>query len=193
MDSKKRDVFWLIILRLIILTALLISAISIQFSTSTFLPLNAFYYVIITAYALSLLYLALYFWDHHYIFQAGIQIFFDLFWITAVVYISGGVRGSFYFLYIFAIIAASVVISNRAAYLTACLSAVLFGLLTNGIFLGLIPNYGADINEEISLGIVINNIIIAGCVFVLVAFLINYVSSNLRRTRKALEMTQREL
>ena len=66
-------------------------------------------------YFISFIYLVFYIWGKFYVAQVSLQIFFDLLLITALVYISGGLRGTFYFLYIFEIIAASVVLSKRAS------------------------------------------------------------------------------
>ncbi len=191
--KKRKDIFWLILLRLIIVTTLAVSAIIIQFSTSTFLPLTQFYFLIIATYILSILYLLLYYWGRYQTFQVCLQIFFDLLLITAFVYVSGGLRGSFYFLYIFGIIAASIVLSKRAAYLTAAISGVLFGALVNGMHLGLLPYPGSDQPTELSPGTVINNIFISWCMFFIVAFLVNYMKDGLRRTSEKLRLAEREL
>ncbi len=189
---KRKDVLWLILLRLIIVTALVVSAVVIQYSTSTFLPV-LFYYLIIFAYLLSLIYILVYYWGKHQTVLVYVQIFFDLLLITAFVYFSGGLRGSFYFLYIFEIIAASIVLSKRAAYLTAALSGVFFGVLVNGMHLGFIPYYGYDQPPELSPGSVVNNIVISWSVFFLVAFLMNYMTEGLRRTAEKLRLAEREL
>ncbi len=191
--KRRKDVFWLILLRLIAVTALAISAVIIQYSTSTFLPLTLFYYLIIATYVLSVGYLLLYYWGRYQTFQVCLQIFFDLLLITAFVYVSGGLRGSFYFLYIFGIIAASIVLSKRAAYLTAALSGVLFGILVNGMHLGVLPYLGSDQPTELSPGTVINNIFISWSMFFIVAFLVNYMKERLRRTAEKLHFAEREL
>ncbi len=189
---KRKDIFWLILLRLIIVTTLVVSVVIIQYSTSTFLP-TFFYYLIIAAYLLSILYILLYYWERFPTFQVYLQIFFDLLLITAFVYFSGGLRGSFYFLYIFEIIAASIVLSKRAAYLTAALSGVFFGFLVNGMHLGFLPYLGADQPTELSPGLVINSIFISWSVFFLVAFLVNYLTGSLKRTAEKLHLAQKEL
>jgi len=124
MRARKKHILWFILFRLIIFTSLTVTVVGIQFAAPEYIQLTALYYVIITSYLLSGLYLILYFWNRHFSFQAYFQIFFDLLLVTFLVYISGGLRGSFYFLYIFSIIAASIVLSNRAAYITAALSCI---------------------------------------------------------------------
>jgi signal transduction histidine kinase len=191
--KRRKDIFWLILLRLVIVTALAISAMIIQYSTATFLPLMLFYYLIIAAYILSALYLLLYYWGKYQTFQVCLQIFFDLLLITALVYVSGGLRGSFYFLYIFGIIAAGIVLSKRAAYLTAALSGVFFGILVNGMHLGYLPYLGTESPTELSPGTVINNIFISWGVFFIVAFLVNAMKDKLKRTSEKLHFAERQL
>lgn len=190
---KRQDILWLIILRIIIITSLIISALTIQFSTSEFLLLYSFYYLILAAYFLSLLYFILYLWGKYYTFQVGLQISFDLLIITVLVYLSGGLSGSFYFLYIFGIIAASIVISSRAAFYTAAVSSVFFGILVDGLYLGIIPFYSPEHPNEFTLAFILNNIFIAWGVFFLVAFLTNYLTGSLRKARKQLAFAQKEL
>ena len=191
--TKKKDILWLILLRLIIVTSLLVSAVIIQYSTSVFLPLNPFYYLVLSFYILTFIYFIFYIWGKFLRIQAYLQIFFDLLLITALVYISGGLQGSFYFLYIFEIIAASIVLSKRAAYLTAALSAIFFGYLVVLMYRRIIPSFAPEENLEISLGLVINNIFIAWSAFFLVAFLMNYLTGSLKKTRGELRLIQKEL
>ncbi len=193
MSTEKKDILRLILLRLVIVTSLVVSAVIIQYSTSVFLPLNPFYYVVISFYLLSFVYLVLHIWGKYLPLQASFQIFFDLLLITALVYISGGVQGSFYFLYIFVIIAASHVISKRAAFLTAALSAIFYGFLVDGMYFGLIPYYAQEEAIEISLGLVNYNIFMAWGAFFLVAFFMNFLTDSLRKTRDQLMMAQKEL
>lgn len=180
------------VLRVVIFTSLLISAVTVQFSVSESL-INPIYYLVSAAYLLSIFYFLLYYWGKHLTFQVYLQIFFDLILITVLVYVSGGLRGSFYFLYIFEIIAASVVLSSRAAYLTAAASSVFFGILVDGMYLRIIPYFGTDTPAELEFAFVINHILIAWGVFFLMAFLVNYLTSSLRRARNQLESAQKEL
>ncbi|NOR53520.1 MAG: GHKL domain-containing protein [Candidatus Aminicenantes bacterium] len=193
MASRKRYILWLIFLRLVIVTSLVVSAFIIQSITPVFLPLSPFYYLILIFYLLSFIYFVLYLWGKYYSAQVYFQIFLDLILITALVYISGGLKGSFYFLYIFEIIAASIVLSKRATYVTASLSSIFFGLLVELMYFGRIPYFGPEKSMEISLGLVTNNIFIAWSAFYLVAFLMNYLTGSLQRTKDQLRLAQKEL
>lgn len=192
-SPEREDILRLILFRLIIITSLIVSAVIIQYSTSTFLPLNPFYYLILLSYILSFLYFIIYLLGKGFTIQVYIQIFFDLLLITALVYISGGIKGSFYFLYIFEIIAASIVLSNRAAYVTAALSAIFFGSLVEGMYFGVLPYFSTEQTMEISLGAVTNNIFISWSVFFLMAFLMNSLTGRLREAREELRLAQKEL
>jgi len=194
MAAKRKDIFWFIILRLIIITSLIISALSIQFATTHFIEIiNPLFLLILVLYSFSALYLILYSWGKHYNFQAYFQIIIDLISITVLVYLAGGLRGSFYFLYIFEIIAASIVLSGRATYLTAALSSIFFGILVDGMYLGVIPYLNSDQPDRLSFGFVLNHIVFAWGVFFLVAFLINRLTGSLKNTRKQLLVAQKEL
>lgn len=196
MNTKKNDIFWFIIVRLIIVTSLAVSTVIIQYSTEVLLNLNSFYYLyylVLFVYLLSIVYFILFYAAKNYTFQAYLQIFIDLLLITALIYISGGIKGSFYSLYIFEIIAASVVISKRTTYLVAALSAVFYGLLIDGMYYAIIPYLYPELSQELSLSAVLSNILTAWGVFIIVAFLINHLTGNLRKTRDELLLAQKEL
>jgi signal transduction histidine kinase len=193
MAEDRRNLFWLIIVRLIVVTSILISSVIIQFSTSGFLPAHPFYYLLVLAYALSAVYFLLYHYLRHYALQAYLQVIFDLLLITAFVYISGGSNGSVYFFYVFSIIAASIVLSGRAAYFIAALAAILFGLLMDGLYFRIIPYFSQDNPLDLSFGSVLFTIFIAWGVFFVIAFLMNSLTGNLRRTREKLRLAQKEL
>lgn len=193
MDTRRRHVFWFILLRLIVVTSLVTSAVIIQFSTAIFLPLSPFYYLILAFYLLSFVYFLFYLWGKNYTLQIYTQIILDLYLITGLVYISGGLEGSFYFLYIFEIIAASILLSRRAAYIITALAAIFFGFLVDGMYFGLVPSLSSSQSMDMSLGQVINNIVIAWGAFFLVAILMNHITESLRRTREELLRAQKEL
>ena len=192
MSTRRQDIFWFILLRVIIITTLFISVVTIHYATAATLTLSAFY-LIFAAYFLSLVYFLLYLWGKNYTVQVYIQVFFDLLLITALVYFSGGLKGSFYFLYVFEIIAVSIVLSSRATYITAILSGVLFAALIDGMYLGVIPSYPADSSSPISMDDLITNVFTSWGIFLLVALLISYLTGKLRKTREELERAQKEL
>jgi len=195
-NTKKNDIFWFIIVRLIIVTSLAVSTAIIQYSTEVLFNLNSFYYLyylVLGTYLLSIVYFIFFYAAKNYTFQAYLQIFIDLLLITALIYISGGIKGSFYSLYIFEIIAASIIISKRTTYLVAALSAVFYGLLIDGMYYAIIPYLYPELSQELSLSAVLSNILTAWGVFIIVALLINHLTGNLRKTRDELRLAQKEL
>lgn len=190
---ERRDLFWYILLRLIVVTSIFVTALIIQLAGAAVVPLIPILRLLFVAYLVSIAYLALYAFDRHYSVQAYIQVVLDLFLITAFVYISGGIASAMYFLYVFAVIAASLVISANAAFLAASLAAILFGLLVDGMYFGLIPYFSAEHDIGLAFGTVLLTLIIAWASFFVIAALTNYLSGNLKRTRKALGRAQKEL
>ncbi len=190
---ERKNVFWFILFRLIVITALLASVVVIQHSTSIFLPTSPFYYLVFIFYFLSFAYFLLYFWGKSYALQVYLQICFDFLLITVLVYISGGLKSSFYFLYIFEIIAASLFLSHQATYLVSAVSAITFGLLVEGMYFGIIPSFSVEQNMNISPGLALNNIFIAWSVFFLVSLLMNYITGSLRKTKSELQSAKAEL
>ncbi len=189
---ERKDLLRYILIRLLIITSILIAAFIIQYSTGTDFPL-IFILGMIVFYGLSLVYFLLYLWGKLLVFQAYFQLIMDLILITWLVYISGGMTTSTYFLYIFAIIAASLVISEKATYLAAGLSAVLFGFLVDATYFGLIPYFHPDQAIKQDFGSVLFNLMLAWAVFFAVAFFMSSLSRSLRRARQELEKAQKEL
>lgn len=189
----KRDIRGLIIARLIIVTTLLVAAVVIQWSTVSFLPLGPFYALLGGAFGASAIYLAFYRWNTRYRAQAYLQIICDLILITLLVYISGGINGNLYFLYVLAIIAASLVLGRRAGFLTAALAAILFGALADGMYYKLIPYFRADQIREVSAGLVLYTVFLAWALFFVMAVLLNHLGQSLRKARLALAGAQKEL
>jgi len=193
MKTQKRHIFWFILIRAIAVTSILVAVVIIQSSTSAFIPVVPFYFIVLLAYLLSLVYLGLYLWGRQYTTQAYLQTVIDLLLITGLVYISGGLSGSMYLLYVFSVVGASVIVSNHAAYITAGLSAILFGLLVDGLYFGVIPYFSPDQYRERSLGLVLFTMFLAWSLIFLIAFLANYLTNNLRKAREELLLAQKEL
>ncbi len=190
---ERRNVFLYNIYRLVVLTSLLVSAIIIQLSSPDSQTNLPFYYLILGAYGFSAVFFVLYAAGRGLGAQAYVQVVFDLLLITAFVYISGGIASSMYFLYLFPIIAASLVISGRAGFLAASLSAIFFGVLADGIYFGFIPNFRPEHSVRTPLGSMLVTIFIAWGVFFVIAALMSQLAGSLRRTREALRAAEKEL
>ncbi len=190
---EKRRIFRLILYRLIAITALLVAVVILQYSTVTYIPIIPFYYLIGLAYLLSLGYLLFCAVSKNFKLQVYLQIILDLLLITALIYVAGGLTGSFYFLYIFPIIAASLLLGSRASLTVASLSAILFGLLVDSLYFRFLPYYLPEQRTTLSLGQVLSTLITAWAVFMVVAILMNILSSRLRKIQEELNRAKKEL
>ena len=190
---EKKHVSLYNLYRLAVVTSLLVSAFIIQLSSPDSQPNLPFYYLIFGAYGFSAVFFGLYVWGRGLVVQAYVQVVFDLLLITAFVYISGGIASSMYFLYLFPIIAAGLVVSGRAGFLAASLSAILFGLLVDGVYFGFIPAFRPEQAVKTSLGSLLVTIFIAWGVFFVIAGLMSKLAGSLRKTREALRVAEKEL
>jgi two-component system sensor histidine kinase PilS (NtrC family) len=189
----RKSILLMIIFRGIIVTLLLLLALAIEYSASFSFSFIPFIKIILAAYVLSAAYFLFYYWGRFPAVQAYIQVIFDLVLITALVYATGGTASSAYFLYVFPIMGAALILSNRASYLTASLAAILFGGLVDGMYLGVIPGTGVDTAAGMTLGSVLYLIFVPWSAFFLIAFLTNSLAGRLRKTRLALHEAEREL
>ena len=190
---EKKHVLLYNLYRLVVITSLLVSAFIIQLSSPDSQPNLPFYYLILGAYGFSAFFFGLYVWGRGLVVQAYVQVVFDLLLITAFVYISGGIASSMYFLYLFPIIAAGLVVSGRAGFLAASLSAILFGLLVDGVYFGFISAFQPEHVVKTSLGSMLVTIFIAWGVFFVIAAMMSYLAGSLRRTREALRAAEKEI
>lgn len=72
---------------------------------------------------------------------ANLQISLDLIILAYLLYFSGGIENPFIFYFIFHMVIASILLSNKAAYLQATLAVVLLGTAVGGEYLKIIPHY----------------------------------------------------
>ena len=80
-------------------------------------------------------------------FFANLQISLDLILLTYLIHFAGSYENPFIFSFIFHMVIASILLSNKAAYLQATLVVFLFGISTGGESLGLLPHH--HLNELI--------------------------------------------
>lgn len=74
-------------------------------------------------------------------FFANLQISLDLILLIYLIHFAGSYENPFIFFFIFHMVIASILLSNKAAYLQATLVVFLFGISTGGESLGLLPHY----------------------------------------------------
>ncbi len=199
-DSQQQEILfykikWLVIFRIILVTLLLGSGLVIQLNVTTSRRLELLYFFIILSYVFTAITLHLLKYVKNVILYAYVQIVYDLLLETGMVYITGGVESIFTFTYIFTIIAASILLFRRGAFIAASLSTILYGTLVDLQFYRIVPLH---ISLQVPLSVVNSsaiyyNIFMNSCAFYLVAFLSSYLSESLRRTHQRLQETSHDL
>ena len=142
-------------LRIVIITFLLGIELAITRLTPTPLPERIFLSVILLWYTVSVFYILLLFlWDD-YRNQSRLQVFTDLVFSTAIVYVTGGQDTFFMVLYPLVIIMASILLSRAWAYMTAALSFIFFGALVELTYYDAIHSYSTTRPDPKSLQAII--------------------------------------
>jgi two-component system sensor histidine kinase PilS (NtrC family) len=122
-----------------------------------------------------------------------LQLIFDILLITLLVYLSGGIISPFYFLYILPIIVASIFLSRRETLVIATVSFISFGILSDLLYLKVIPYFPDFEAEEVSLGTFIYNLLMGFIAFSSVSFISSYYFERIRRTGEQLKNIQDNL
>ena len=170
---------WLVKVRVIVISILLAVELLIAKLTPNNVNIHLFETVIVTWFIVSFFFMLLASLWQESKRQAIVQIFTDLAFITALVYVTGGIDTFFNFLYPLAIIVASILLPRYWAYVTAAVSFICFGALLELSYFERIPSFQYSARGDLkSLQVVI---IINFCAYLAVAHLASSLSSKLRQ------------
>lgn len=123
----RRNVAWLIVIRAVISTILLGSAIVVQVTAPGSFAVDPFFFLIGLTYAVTIGYaLALRLVERHR-WIVDLQLGIDALLVSAFIYFTGGITSYFTSLYVLPVIAASTIQFRRGGLLVATLSTVLYG------------------------------------------------------------------
>jgi two-component system sensor histidine kinase PilS (NtrC family) len=175
---------WLVKVRVIVITFVLAIELTITNLTITNVNRTLFVTVILLWYSISALHILLVALWHDWEVQAKLQIFTDLVFTTAVVYVTGGIDTSFNFIYPLIIIVASVLLSQWWVYLTAAVSFILLGATLELVHFELLRSYSMTRSDLRSLQAVIFINLFA---FITVAYLAGKLSTRLRQVGSELQ------
>jgi two-component system sensor histidine kinase PilS (NtrC family) len=134
MDLRRR-LAALILVRLVVSTVLLGSAIVIQISNPGVLPVDPFFFLIGLTYALSVVFLATLRFAGQHRWLVDAQLGCDAILVSAFITVTGGITSYFSSLYVLPIIAASTLSFRRGAVQVAGLSAILYTGLVGSQYL----------------------------------------------------------
>ena len=193
LGARRHRLLWLIAGRAAAITALLGSAILVEYRGLGVFPIDPFFGLIGLTYALTIVWtLTLRFVDEHP-WLIDVQLACDALIVSAIVYLTGGVGSYFSSLYTLPIIAASMVQSWRGGITVSVLSAAIYSALVIAQYqnvplpLALLP----EVLPAPRVGIYSVGLNVFG--FLAVAALSGYLAEGLRRTGAQLAETSTQL
>jgi two-component system sensor histidine kinase PilS (NtrC family) len=182
---------WLVKVRVIIISFLLAVELLIVNLTPNNVSTRLFVNIILVWYTVSVFFVILLsLWDE-YRLQAIIQIFTDLVFATAVVYVTGGIDTFFNFLYPLVIIVAGILLPRYWAYLTAAVSFILYGSLLELCYFEKIPSYQLSAHGDLKALQAV--ILINFFAYLAVAHLASALAAKLRQAGRELKNKSGEL
>lgn len=188
----------LMFLRLLFVSMLLGASVFIQVKqTKTYFGdiQTSHYFLIATIYSLTFFYIILFKTYKNLSRQAYLQLLADTFFITAIIYSTGGIDSIFSFLYILTIINASIILYRRGGMIIATCSSLLYGLLLDLHYYNIIHPIGERIDYYSAthgVNIVYLTIVNIGA-FYLVAFISSYPSEQARKSEVKLKAKEDDI
>jgi len=191
-DSLFSRIQWLMFFRAMLVTLLLGATVIFQMREIPFFRYVSpypFYVLIGFTYALTLLYALLLQRIQKLKIFAYVQILGDVFFITLLIYITGGIASIFFWLYLFSIFSAGTILYRRGGLWVASASSILYGTLLDLEYYGvLLPPgsrelYSLSYQSTYVLYLITVNMI----AFFLVAILSSYLAEQVRRKEEELK------
>jgi two-component system sensor histidine kinase PilS (NtrC family) len=177
---------WLVKVRILILTFLLVIQLLVAQLTPSHLPVRLFLATMLLWYSVSLFYiLLLSLWSEHRL-QASLQVLTDLIMVSLLVHETGGWDSSLNFLYPLVIIVAGILLPRVWAHLVAALAFILYGTVLELNYYGVVRSYYTTQPGPKALqGIIFVNLF----AFLVVAYLAGLLVAKLRQARGELKHT----
>ncbi|MGQ9508494.1 MAG: two-component system sensor histidine kinase NtrB [Thermodesulfobacteriota bacterium] len=186
-----RNVKWLMLSRLIILSLLLTITFLFQISEkkSFFIPMtNQFYFFVGLFYLVTIGYAFLLNRIKNLRRFTQFQLLIDHLFIAGLIYFTGGKESYFPITYIFTIIGSSILFYRQGAFLSASLSTLLYGLILILQLYRLINPLGEPFTYEASQ--IFYSLILYMSAFYIVAFLSSAISEELQKKKRELFQKQ---
>jgi two-component system sensor histidine kinase PilS (NtrC family) len=184
----------LMLFRVVMITTLLLVAVSVEAVSETLLPVNPLYFLVAGTYALTLLYVLALRWRAPASVQVYVQVVADLLTVTGLVYLTGGTgsRAGFMLLYPICALSGGVLLYRRSGLLLAGVASLLYAALLGGVRIGAIPAGGmVDVAEMPAKQLVYSAFVtLVACVTV--ALVGSYLSESLRTVGAQLEEAAEE-
>jgi two-component system sensor histidine kinase PilS (NtrC family) len=191
-DNLFSRIKWLMFFRAVVVTLLLGATVMVQLRDSSFFRYVSpvyFYAFIGFTYTLTLVYALLLRRVQSLKLFAYVQILGDVFFITLLIYLTGGISSIFSWVYLLAIFGAGTILYRRGGLLVASASSILYGaLLDLEYYQLLLPIGGRQFSSLEPQGIYVLYLILVNMVaFYLVAVLSSYLAEQVRRKEEELK------
>ncbi len=155
--------------------------------------LSSVYFIIITTYFLSFLYLLLLKRIKNLKVNVYIQTICDVALITVLVYVTGGIQSIYSVLYPLVIIYSALFLAKKGGIIVASASGILYGLLLDLEYYGVIhPIHSPSWDYDFSAGYALSRIFIHIVSFYIVALLISFVVEQEKSARSLLAEKESE-
>ena len=185
----------LMLLRVVMITTLLLIAVSVEAVSETLLPANPLYFLIAATYGLTILYVAALRLRVAPQLQVYVQVAADLLTITGLVYLTGGnaSRAGFMLLYPMSVLSGGVLSSDRrAGVVLAGTAALLYGSLLAAARIGMVPTAGLVDVLAVPVNQLVYSVFVTLVACLTVAFIGSHLSENLRTVGIQLEEAAEE-
>ncbi len=179
----------ILILRAVLLTGLVVLLFVFQMQASGPAPIQPISIVIGFAYFLFLIYILLLRFCSNFVWVASALVSGDLTVVAGILYSTGGIESPFSFLNILTIIATGIILPRTACYLAASAAGILYGLLLDFQFYGILnPIYlSSNVASFYDRGYVFYIIFINIISYYSVAFLSSILAQRLKSIKEELE------
>ena len=187
LSQLETRLIWLMVLRVVLVTTLLGSAVTIEVIAQPEFQVRRIYYLIALTYLLTLIYALVWPFTVSYRRQmAYSQVFADLLIITGVVYITGGIEANFSLLYFISIISASINLYRVGGLAAAGIASACYGSVVIAIYAEVLPAYPLPGSDPSPVEAIYYSIFFNSFGFFTVALLTSYLSEGLRKTGQEL-------
>jgi two-component system sensor histidine kinase PilS (NtrC family) len=179
---------WLIGLRLVAVSALLVGALLVQTTTEELLPIAPLARVAGLTYALSLFWSVLWLLKVPPNIHGALQLCGDLFIVATLVYLTGGASSPFAFLFLISVALGALMFGLRGALTVAGGAFVLYGAMAEATAFGLLrPARFGVLASPIGPSGLAFQIFVTGGGFAVVAMLTSYLAHSLQQAEARLQ------
>jgi two-component system, NtrC family, sensor histidine kinase PilS len=167
--------------RVVMVTTLLFIATYVESVSETLYAVNPLYFVIGATYALTVVHVVALRLVGPRLLLAHAQLLGDLLTVTALVYVTGGVRTGFLLLYPLTVLSATMLVERRGALLLAGLATALYGGLLAVVRAGLLPAVGLADLSYLPARPLVYSVFVLGVACATVALLGSYLAESVQR------------